>query len=156
MKNTILRAALLAGVVMSAGAAQAQGHRDRPDFATLDANGDGVVTMAELQAQGDARFAARDTNGDGALSAAELQAAGAEHAAERAARMLERLDANGDGLLQQSELQARGGDRMAQMFDRADANDDGAISEAEFAAAKERRREGGRRHGEGRGPRGGN
>ncbi len=145
MTKKILMVVLMAGGTMTAGAAQAQGGADRPDFATLDADGDGAVTQQELTAHRDARFAERDTNGDGALSVEELTAASAEKAAERAAKMLEQRDANGDGLLQQAELEPRT-DRTERMFDRLDADDDGAISVEEFEAIKERRG-GGRGHG---------
>ena len=142
MKSKILMAVLLSGVVLSAGAASADNDRERPDFATLDLNGDGSLSQDELQAQGDARFATADANGDGALSAEELIAAADARAADRVEKMIERLDENGDGVLQQEELQARrGGDRAEQMFERADANDDGVLSQEEFDEAKERRGE---------------
>lgn len=138
MKTKILMAALLTGVVMTAAAAQAGGHRERPDFATLDLNGDGAVTLEELQGQGDARFAATDANGDGALSVEEIMAASAENAADRAERLIERLDENGDGVLQRSEMEQRGGNRVERIFDRMDEDGDGTVTEAEFEAVKER------------------
>lgn len=155
MKTTILMAALLSGVVITAAAAQGAGPRERPDFATLDLNGDGGVTLEEMQGQGAARFAQADTDGDGALSLAEMTAQAQAQAAERAAQMLARLDENGDGLLQQSEMQPRGGDRLERMFSRFDTDADGTISADEFEAAKEQFGQGrGHRDGEGRGPRG--
>ena len=147
MKKNILMVALLSGLVLTAGAAQARDHGERPDFATLDTNGDGALSLEELQAQGEARFSAVDTDGDGALSAEELTAAAGERAAERTAQMIERLDENGDGALQLEEMPAREGDRAERMFDRVDADEDGVISEEEFDSVKERRggRDGGRR-----------
>lgn len=149
MKTQILILALATATLLPAGAATAQG-RQMPDFATLDANSDGQLTLEEMQAAGDARFAEADTNGDGALSPEELQAqiaANATDRAERAAtRMLDRLDANDDGLIQREEIAARGGDRAERMFDRADSDDDGAISAEEFASVVERR---GERRGDG-------
>ena len=62
MKKTILMAALLSGVVMTAAAAQGAEDRGRPDFATLDLNGDGGVTLEEMQAQAAARFADADVD----------------------------------------------------------------------------------------------
>lgn len=146
MKSKILMAALLSGVVLAAGAAQAEDHRERPDFATLDLNGDGSLSLEELQAQGEARFADVDTNSDGGLSADELIAAAGDRASERAARMIERHDDNGDGVLQIDEMPRRGGDRAEQMFDRVDADGDGVISLEEFETAKNHRG-GGRDHG---------
>ncbi|WP_439154782.1 EF-hand domain-containing protein [Yoonia sp.] len=154
MKTTILLTALLSGAMMTAAAAQGAGHQNRPDFATLDLNSDGGVTMEEMQAQGQARFTAADTDGDGALSVAEMTAAAQARAGARAAQMLERLDSNGDGLLQQAEMQPRGGARLDRMFARLDADADGMISEAEFAAAQDHFGGGkGMHRGDGHGPR---
>jgi len=142
MKKKMMFVAAFAGLVMAAGAAQADGHRQGPDFATLDADGDGQLTLEELQAQGEARFATADTDGNGALSAEELIAAANGRAEERAARMIERLDANGDGVLQQDELRPRGGeDRAQRLFERADADENGAISEEEFETARDNMRD---------------
>ena len=155
MKKTFLMAALLSGVVMAAGAVSAQpDQRERPDFATLDTNGDGALTLEELQARGEARFAEMDTDGDGALSAEELIAQANAQAEDRVARMIERMDENGDGALQADEMKPRGdrGERnMDRMFDRMDADEDGVISAEEFAAAQEKMAERGGRHDRGNG-----
>ncbi|WP_373635275.1 EF-hand domain-containing protein [Yoonia sp. SS1-5] len=135
MKKTAMMTMFVLALSGVAGAASAD---DRPDFATLDSNGDGALSLAEIQARGQMRFDEADSNADGALSAEELAAASARNATERSARMLERLDANGDGLLQRDEMQPRGGDRAAKMFERVDADGDGQLSEAEFDAAKAR------------------
>lgn len=140
MKTKILMTAILASVVMTAAAAQEQApqRHERPAFSTLDTDGDGNVTLEEMQARGEARFAEVDTDGDGGLSEAELIASANDRAADRVTRMLEQHDANEDGILQQSEMPKRGGDRAERMFERVDADSDGAITEAEFEAAKDR------------------
>lgn len=113
-----------------------------PDFATLDTNGDGEISLDEVKAAAEARFAAADTNGDGALSQDELAAQilkrMQEMAANGAARMIENLDKNGDGVLQPDEMQARGGDILDRMFARIDTNNDGQISQAEYDAFQQR------------------
>lgn len=148
MKIRMMTAALLSGLVLAAGAAQADNPRERPDFATLDLNGDGALTLEEMQSRGQACFAEMDANNDGVLSKEELSAAVTAHAADRVARMLSRFDDNGDGLLQQDEMPARAENRAARMFDRFDADGDGTISAEEFDAAEMRM---GERHGQGRG-----
>lgn len=136
MKTKILISAILASVVMTAAAAQDA--PARPDFNALDADGDGGVTLAEIEAQGAARFATSDANGDGALSADELIAASNGRAADRVTQMVERFDANGDGLLQEAEMPQRDGDRAARMFEHVDADSDGIITQAEFDAVEGR------------------
>ncbi|MEE4117695.1 MAG: calcium-binding protein [Paracoccaceae bacterium] len=119
--------------------AQGMGPRgDRPDFATLDADGDGRITEAEMAARRDAvlaeRFAAMDADGDGAVTLQEMREA---PAARFAARMLERFDADGNDAISRDELKAGADDRRHargdRMFGRLDADNDGAISAEEFA-----------------------
>ncbi|SFS02418.1 EF-hand domain-containing protein [Yoonia litorea] len=138
MRKEISLTALLLAMVVAAGAAQAQGHGNRPSFDALDLNSDGTLSRAELQAQAGLRFETADANGDGALSEDELIAAASSRAQDRIERMMERFDTNGDGLLQQAELPRPGEGRTARMFERVDANRDGLISEDEFEAAKAR------------------
>lgn len=147
MKTTFLIAAIAAGITLAATVDAREGRlarADMPTFEQLDANADGSITLAEVEAARTAgageRFAATDTNGDGALSADELIAAAGEaregRMAERVATRIERADTNGDGVLQADEIQSRGegrGPNVERMFDRVDANDDGAISEEEYA-----------------------
>ena len=160
MKRTlILTTAVALGLSLTAGAVLARegGPRgDRPGFSELDRDGDGKVTMAEIEASATARFAATDTNGDGALSAEEMIAAAQngqdDRLERRVSRMIERLDSDGDGSLSASEMAARGGDRMQKMFERIDADGDGALTEEEFAQMRER---GGERGKGGHGGKGG-
>ena len=148
LRLALLAAAVAAGLGVSAATAQgmddmAPGMGPRAlDFATADADGDGLLTPEELTGWAEARFAAADADADGALSAEEMADAASEamagRIAERTARMVERMDDDGDGLLQYSEIEARM-PRPAMIFDRLDTDGDGAISSEEFAAVAEHR-----------------
>ncbi|MFV0490900.1 MAG: EF-hand domain-containing protein [Pseudorhodobacter sp.] len=111
------------------------------DFAAVDADGDGKITEAEVQAYRAARTAELDADGDGKINEAELVAQGMRdaetRATARAKRMIERLDSDGDGSLSAAELMTRGRN-VASLLDRIDADDDGAVTEAEIDAARER------------------
>jgi len=148
--GTALWGALFFGLV-AGGAAFAQDQfeqrgpgSDRPGFEQLDVNGDGTLTIAEMQAQAQARFDAIDTNGDGVISAEENQAVAVERVSARAAkqfaRMLEWRDGDGDGALSAVEMSDN---RAEKMFSHADSNDDGVVSAEEFQTAMSQGRRGG-------------
>lgn len=156
MKTKLLMAAIIAGLAASAvqandgmsrrgGGMGPMGGAPMMDFATLDQNGDGAITLEELQSIPQSRFAAADSNVDGALSSDELSAQMAAQMAARVAQMMSRFDANGDGLLQADEMpKPRGEMPVERMLAHLDTDDDGQISQEEFAAAAEM-------HGKGRG-----
>lgn len=106
-------------------------------FEEIDVDGNGEITLLELQGIVAARFAKADTDGDGFLTQTELESAGHKHAQKRAAKMMERMDADGDGKIALIELKPRRD--PAKMFDRLDADGSGAISATEFDAAHEKR-----------------
>lgn len=111
------------------------------DFATLDADGDGGITEADLVARAAARFAQADADGSGGLTATEMVAMAEiirkEQMAARLAQRMARIDDNADGEIQFEELQARA-PAGVHFFDMFDADNDGAVSAEEFAAAQER------------------
>lgn len=152
IRIVLLTTAILTGVVVT-GNAEAQGRPDaRPAFSALDADGDGKVTPAEMQAYGAARaadhFARADTDANGALSETELRAA-AEKApkggrgARHVTRMLKRLDSDNSGDLTLAEFQSRPQRQGKEAPDsrilaRFDTDKDGALSAAEYSAIPER------------------
>lgn len=143
MKNLsliALAAAIAAGLFVT-DAAEARGGGERASFETLDTDGDGMITQAELDAQREARFAALDTNGDGQVTLDEFTASAQIRSAERAERMFSNLDADGDGTLSRDVIEMRGGPDGASLIERLDGDGDGAISEEEFEAMKSRRAE---------------
>lgn len=138
-------AILAVTMTVGAGAALAEGgkrHYGKAgfDFATLDADGDGEISLQDLEAAQTARRAALDSDGDGFVTLEDMQAIGRKGADERAKRMFDRFDADGDGKIAIEDLpQRRGG--AEKMFDRMDADGDGVVSKAEFEAAKEKMRD---------------
>ena len=155
MKRTLMIATLIGSVAVG-GVALAQGDGDRDghrhghrgsaeDRVTMlmerfDTDGDGQITVEEIEALRTARFNEADTNGDGVIDVTEFQAAAqaraAERMAERAAEMFARIDQDGDGQLTQDDL----GGREGRMFEYADENGDGVLTEDELLNARPPRR----------------
>jgi Ca2+-binding EF-hand superfamily protein len=140
---TRLALAAVLGATLATSALAQEGHGPGPMlqemFATIDADADGKITLAEIEAHRLARFTAADANGDGALDAAEAlafqEAEMAEMLARRAAKMIERHDDNGDGTLSAEEM---GESPLEDRFAVLDTDNDGAISAAEAEAAAAR------------------
>lgn len=124
-----LKPLLLAGVIVSAGAAiaVAEGHGDRDCGGRgehrermidgLDADNDGKISKTEARAGSDAHFDRIDANNDGVITPDE---------AERLFRP--QPDANGDGKVSAEEFAALGDARFA----RRDANSDGVLADDEL------------------------
>ena len=116
------------------------------NFEEVDADKDGQITKAELEAHAKAQFDTADTDGNGMLSAKEIQVEADKRMKERmkqrsaqgSQRMLEHKDANNDGQLSFEEMQATQS-RMDRMFGRMDDNNDGMISAEELAEMQEKR-----------------
>ncbi|MEQ9330428.1 EF-hand domain-containing protein [Thalassobaculum sp.] len=115
-----------------------RGERMEQRFAAADADGDGKLTAAEMQAAHKARFAKADVNGDGKLSVDELDEARKAERMERLNRMVVWLDADGDGMLSVDEFDPRRG----HMLSRMDRDGDGALSQEEMREAGKRYRHG--------------
>jgi Ca2+-binding EF-hand superfamily protein len=113
-----------------------QGHREH-FFEKLDANGDGVLTRSEVDADVQARFAEIDTNKDGKITQAELKAHAEAKQADMQSHMADHMkaaDKNGDGKWSKDELP-----RMpAQVFSKLDTNNDGSLTQAELAAGHDK------------------
>lgn len=139
------------------------------DFATMDADGNGQVTLADLQALAAGRFEASDADGNGTLDKAEVMAQITEMMAKRATgdqatgqrggwggapsdtrlgfmvdRMIGFMDADDDGLLSLAEMQPAD-EKLDRFIDRFDTDDDNALSEAEFTQMTRERGQSGHR-----------
>lgn len=136
----ILHATILAGAILVAGVAVAEAPKGSglqgPTFETLDTDGNGAISQAEMWDRPRARFAEADADGSGGLSIDELRARMDAKADRRATRMLERMDSDGDGQLTFAEMADN--PRAARRFERIDKDGDGKLSRAEFDKARER------------------
>jgi Ca2+-binding EF-hand superfamily protein len=119
-------------------------HGKKMSFEMLDTDGNGEITLEEIQNRGKDRFVEIDTNQDGKLSVEELEAYEQKKIAERVAKMIERHDKDGDGLLVIEEMPGAG--RAEMMFERFDLDGDGVITQEEFDEAKSKRKRHGKRH----------
>ncbi len=142
MRGGMMGGAMMDGPMMG-GAMMGAGMMGGFDFAEVDADGDGKVTQAELDAHRQAAVTGLDADGDGMISKDEAMAFATEKMQAHVTAMIDRQfmarDVDGDGKLSAVEMiapPARTG-----LFDRADADGDGAISEAEFSAMRERMQE---------------
>lgn len=115
-------------------------------FDTIDADNDGKLSYAELEAHRKAEFDAADTNKDGALSADELSARALARfqakLAERTQAMLDNMDNDGNGSLSEDEMGDGPGMRN---FARIDADNDGFVTKEEIQAGMKHHR----KHGKG-------
>ena len=149
LKSKLVLASVGLALAMTPMMAQAKGgHGPRITFEELDADANGSVTEAEMQAHRAAGFATADTDGDGSLSRAELEAkmkSGKEGRMERRLdKMMERMDADENGSLSKEEMADAGGERKGKGFSRMDKDGNGEISKAEFDEMSKKRRGGGK------------
>ena len=144
MRKFTLALSVAALALSGATVAAARGPGDRTG---PDADKNGQVTQAEMQAHNTAMFQRMDANGDGQIDAADREA--------MKAKMFARLDANGDGQVTQAEMQAgrpgkaRDGaaaterperaERMAERFAALDIDKSGGLSQAELEAGHKER-----------------
>jgi Ca2+-binding EF-hand superfamily protein len=129
-----------AGAALASASAQAQAQADRTPAAVPP------LPRTEVTQKLDAEFKSLDTNGDGKLTKAEVQAAIQKRAAEIEATLqqqqkqeFDKLDTNKDGRLSLAEYQAgtsiKPKDNAADVrMGQLDANKDGSITAAEFRA----------------------
>ena len=108
----------------------------------FDLNGDGKVTLEEINTDQARIFTALDVNDDKSMSVDEIRRRGRSLQIFRTTTLFDLLDANGDGKLSVAEVQAP----SKRWFKRYDANGDGVMEASELPADH---RHGGRRGGRG-------
>ena len=143
-----MRSFLVLALAATAVPAVAQDTPPRPPMGrgmmAVDADGDGVVTRAELMAQTDRQFARLDADGNGTITPAEQQAERERMIAARGARgdgTMPPMGAGramrdrGDGPVTRDAFRAR----AEQRFVRLDANADGKLEAGEMRGPGMRR-----------------
>lgn len=115
----------------------AHGKQRPAEMGAMDGDGDGKLTPEEHAAAARRMFAMMDANKDGRVTAAEMDAAQqlitgrkSRKGQQSAAAKIAAIDSDGDGILTEEEHQ--NGART--MFGRMDADADGLLSKAELAA----------------------
>jgi len=109
----------------------------------LDTNGDGKVTLAEIQGEQRRLLGAADVNGDGRLSVGEFKRRGRWFIRLQTTSFFDMLDANGDGQISAKEIT----DPTARWFVRHDEDKDKALNGDEFSKSGWNRRRSGHRRG---------
>jgi len=137
---TLAAAGAIAAAVSIAGEPQErhgrQGHWGRAMLTAMDADKDGTVTSAEIEAHQAARAAEIDADKNGTITAEEMIAHEEKMRVQRMVERLSLMDRNGDGNVSVEEYEAARTWRLA----RLDRNGDGRIE------ADEMRFHGGKRH----------
>ena len=91
---------------------------------SIDADGDGKLTQAEIDRVRNDRHSAHDADGDGSLGLEEFAGLWHETTHPLTVRAFQMLDADGDAVVTRAEY-----DRpLAGIVERLDRNDDGALS----------------------------
>jgi len=143
MNRILFAASVISGVSLAAAAHAMQEPQQQPGprcgMEQVDKNGDGEITLEEIEAARAERFKAADTDGSGGLSREEIEAA-RQHRREMRRQCdprqmrFNRLDADGDGKITREENAAAANAR----FDRMDANGDGVLTIDEMPARMHR------------------
>lgn len=160
---TAIALGLGAALTLTSTAAIAFGGKDggrkggimRMEFADVDLDKSGQITVEDLRALAKARFEAADADGNGALTLDELKAQAEKRMADRKEKgdgkrmgkmmqkrmgwkiedRLAKMDADENGTLSFEEISPKAA-RFERLIDRFDTDDDNAISQAEFDAAQ--------------------
>ncbi len=149
-------AAITIAVTTTAFAAHADRAKGMMDarFDEIDADGDDIVTIAELETHRMAMFAEADADSDGVLAKEELMALMQERGSRVRGkrgdvsedrlnrwveRAIERRDSDENGSLSFAELH---NERSERMMEYLDSDEDGQLTKAEFEARSKRRHRG--------------
>lgn len=118
------------------------GHRGGPGggmfrglFEEVDADGDGTVAQAEIDAFRAAQLTAADTGGDGSVSIDEFAVVYFERTRPQMVDAFQTFDDDGDGAITSAELDARFGDVVSHL----DRDGDGALSPGDRGSRGDRR-----------------
>lgn len=155
IKLILLSAAAISALSIPALAQNADTEPSR--FERADTNGDGVLTLAEVQSSARSVFSETDSNFDGYISADERNAARQSKVNEKAGEAFDQRDTNGDGFLSRDEALSALNDHRdrterteradrshsdrdkirERIKEKVDTNGDGTIDDAEKQAARE-------------------
>ena len=105
-----------------------QGRRAERMTRLYDTNGDGKITLAEINNDQARMFTALDVDGDKSMSVDEIRRRGRSLQIFRTTTLFDLLDSNGDGKLSVTEIQAP----SKRWFNRYDKNGNGIMEADEL------------------------
>ena len=98
-------------------------------FERFDADGDGQITVKEVESFRAELFLQMDADGNGEMTRDEAMAFASGRLGDRVDRRMQRLDADGSGTVSAEEYELG---RTGVLFERLDANGDGVITRDEI------------------------
>lgn len=141
MTKQIKLASIFGAAALLALPLHADGGKRGKNFADMDADGNGSVSLEEMKAKHAERFAEMDADNSGEVSLEEMQAHHEDKGnkrkgghGNRMAIMFRGLDADGSGGISAAEMAAM--HDLDARFGELDSNGDGALSEDELKAGR--------------------
>lgn len=126
LRTTVLMTTLSFAAIPGLAQTQDPTRHLRANLTSIDADGDGVISRAELRTAKAARWQQIDRNGDGYLGEDDFPPGAAQRARTQLAEIAH-LDRNGDGKISRDEFL----DGPASAFMQADTNSDGILTRSE-------------------------
>lgn len=98
-----------------------------PMLKKADTNEDGLIQLSEFTARADQKFATMDADGNGMVTKEERQAVKKQKREARALKQFAKADSNGDGSITEEEFMAARAARADKMKQKREVNGDGQM-----------------------------
>lgn len=140
MKSIVLSASTAVLLTLCTSATIAAPHHGGSYFLHMfDANQDKTVTMDELTTAGGSHFASMDADGNGVVTVEEFKQHRMGHGKDRKGKYFATIDSNNDSTVSKQEFLDHKQQRAEKYFNKMDIDGDGSLSADEFASSHKRR-----------------